>query len=106
MQKVTLLKLGGSILTDKNQPYTPLLENIKRLAKEIKMADTPLLLAHGSGSFGHTSAKLYGGKKGYESQIGIAKICHDVMKLNSIIMNILLEESLPAVALRALSMIL
>jgi len=106
MQKITLVKLGGSIITDKTRPYTPLVDNIRRMAKEIKMAGTPLLLAHGSGSFGHTSAKIYGGKRGYTSEMGIARVCHDAMKINNVIMDALIEEEIPAVALRPMSMIL
>ncbi len=106
MQKITLVKLGGSIITDKTQPYTPLIDNIKRIAREIKTAGTSLLLAHGSGSFGHTSAKIYGGKKGYTHRMGIARVCHDALKINTIVMDILLGEDLPAVALRPMSMML
>jgi isopentenyl phosphate kinase len=106
MQNITLVKLGGSIITDKTKPYTPLLDNIKRIAREIKVTETSLLLAHGSGSFGHTSARIYGGKKGYTSELGIARVCHDAMKINTIVMDILLEEGLPAVALRPMSMML
>ena len=58
------LKLGGSLITDKSQPYTARLEVIDRLAQEILQArqENPgllLLLGHGSGSFGHTPAHQY-----------------------------------------------
>src|SRR2546421_5094349 len=106
MKKITLVKLGGSIITEKSQPYTPRIDKIKRLVKELKTAESPLLLDHGTGSYGHTSATIYGGKKGYLSKLGIAKVCNDVMRINNILMAILIEEDLPAVALHPMSMVL
>src|SRR5512144_2558166 len=64
MTELALLKLGGSLITDKTRPYTARIEKIADLAREIAAAkrtrpDLPLLLGHGSGSFGHTAAKEY-----------------------------------------------
>ena len=38
MSELVLLKLGGSIITQKTEPNIPRLEVIKRLASEIKQA--------------------------------------------------------------------
>ncbi len=103
---ITLIKLGGSIITDKNKAYTTKPEVIKRLAKELKKSKNPFILAHGSGSFGHTSATKYGGKKGYKSKEGIAKVARDAMEINRIVMDILVEEGVAAVSFRPMSMIL
>jgi isopentenyl phosphate kinase len=105
-KKIILIKLGGSIITDKNKPYTAKLEIIRRLAKELKFAKKSIILAHGNGSFGHTSATKYGGKKGYKSKEGIAKVARDVTELDRIIIDILLKEGLPVVSFRPMSMIL
>jgi isopentenyl phosphate kinase len=104
-KQLTLIKLGGSIITNKDKPYTAKPEVIRRLAKELKKSKNPLILAHGSGSFGHTSATKYGGKKGYKSKVGIAKVARDAMEINRIVMDILVEEGLPAVSFRPMSMI-
>lgn len=104
--EITLIKLGGSIITDKSKPYTFRPEIVRRLAKEIKKANMPVILFHGSGSFGHTSAVKYGGKKGYKSRWGIAKVSRDAMEINRLVMDILIEEKLPAVSLRPMSMML
>ncbi len=66
---ITLLKLGGSLITDKDTPYTPRLDKLKSLALEIKSAldsdpSLCLILGHGSGSFGHVEAKKYGTRDG------------------------------------------
>jgi isopentenyl phosphate kinase len=107
MKNIFLIKLGGSVITDKNTPYTARTAVIKRLAKEIKASGlTSLVLAHGSGSFGHISAQKYGGKKGYKSKWGVAKVARDAMEINRIVMDVLIEEGLPAVSLRPMSMIL
>ena len=51
------LKLGGSLITDKDKPYTARTQVIADIAKEIVAArktdpDMELLIGHGSGSFG------------------------------------------------------
>src|ERR1700690_1641399 len=62
MTELVFLKLGGSLITDKTQPYTVRLDKLSILAKEIRAAlsETPnlrLVLGHGSGSFGHYAVK-------------------------------------------------
>jgi isopentenyl phosphate kinase len=69
MTKITLLKLGGSLITDKTLPYTPRLDVLARLSAEIADArradpELALVLGHGSGSFGHTAAKKHGTREG------------------------------------------
>ena len=68
-KEIVLLKLGGSLITDKDTPYTPRLDKLKELALEIKtvLDSTPellLILGHGSGSFGHVAAKKHGTRDG------------------------------------------
>lgn len=105
---ILLIKLGGSSITDKRIPYEVREGVIRRLAKEIKKAGNKysLIISHGSGSFGHTSASKYGGKKGYKSLIGIATVSADAARLNQIVTDIFVEEGLPAVSLSPMSMIL
>ncbi len=107
MKNVILIKFGGSIITDKNVPYKARPYVIRRLVKELKrIKDASIVLAHGSGSFGHTSAKEFGGKKDYKSKWGIAKVARDAMEINKIVMDILIEEGLPAISLRPMSMMM
>lgn len=72
-ERVVLLKLGGSLITDKARPDTPRPEVLQRLAREIAegVRDWPgerrLVLGHGSGSFGHEAAARYRIHEGLES---------------------------------------
>jgi isopentenyl phosphate kinase len=76
--KTIFLKLGGSLITDKDKPYTPRLDKLASLALEIKtvLNSSPnlvLILGHGSGSFGHTAAKKYGTRDGILDPKGLKK---------------------------------
>jgi isopentenyl phosphate kinase len=64
MKELVFLKLGGSLITDKTQPYTPQLDIIKDLAIQIATAlqtqpNLRLVIGHGAGSFGHVPASEY-----------------------------------------------
>ena len=71
MADVVLLKLGGSLITEKARPDTARPEVIARLAGEIARAAAAapfrLIVAHGSGSFGHVAAKTHGIASGLRS---------------------------------------
>jgi isopentenyl phosphate kinase len=94
-----LLKLGGSVVTKKDLNFTPNLEQIRRLAEEIK--DTlpqKLIIIHGGGSFGHPVAKDYSINQGYRSPdqlIGFSKTHESMVKLNQIIVNEFHEIGVP-----------
>lgn len=106
MKSILLIKLGGSVITNKNIQYKAKTEVIKRLARELKKSKSSIILAHGSGSFGHPSAVKFGGKKGYKSKQGIAKVARDAMEINRIVMDVLIEQGLPAVSFRPMSILL
>jgi isopentenyl phosphate kinase len=107
---VQVLKLGGSVLTVKDEPMTADQESIRRLAEEIKAAwPTPLILVHGGGSFGHPVAEKYGIADGFisERQLpGYAKTHQAMVALNSIIMDALLDVGLPAISVTPSSFIM
>lgn len=59
-----LLKIGGSIISKKSEPFSLRPENIKRLCEEIykvqkENVNLRLLIGHGSGAFGHAVASKY-----------------------------------------------
>ncbi len=51
-----VLKLGGSLITDKRVPYSFREEVIRQIAKELK--GFKVVLVHGGGSFGHYEASI------------------------------------------------
>ena len=55
-----VLKIGGSILTDKSKELTARPDEIRRVAEEIASCPDDVVLVHGAGSFGHFPAKKYG----------------------------------------------
>ncbi len=64
MKELVFLKLGGSLITDKTKPYTPLLDVMDELALQVKTAlhshpELRVLVGHGAGSFGHVPASEY-----------------------------------------------
>jgi isopentenyl phosphate kinase len=106
LSELTLLKLGGSIITDKTKPFTARLDVIERLATEIKQAlvergdDLRLIIGHGAGSFGHEAAARYQTHKGgtdRASWLGFAEVAAAAAELNTIVMKILRQVGIPAI---------
>jgi isopentenyl phosphate kinase len=61
---LTIIKLGGALITDKRKPYTLRRNVLKRVTKEIADVLGPCVIIHGVGSFGHVPVierKLYKG---------------------------------------------
>jgi len=48
-----LIKLGGSIITNKKKPLSPRKAAINKIAKQFKKINEPFAVIHGGGSFGH-----------------------------------------------------
>lgn len=103
--KITLLKLGGSLITDKDKPYTPRLDKLNQLAAEIKSAldlnpGLTLILGHGSGSFGHTAAKKHGTREGVqtaEQWYGFAEVRYQAAELTRYVIQALLNAGVAAI---------
>ena len=103
---ITFLKLGGSLITDKRKTHTARPDVIKELAEEIFTAwepeRGPLLIGHGSGSFGHIPAKKYGTRNGVRTEAewaGFAEVHAEATALNRIVTDILRECGLPVLTL-------
>ncbi len=103
------LKLGGSLITAKARPATPRPTVIARLAQGIAQAmqENPkmrLVLGHGSGSFGHTTASRYGTHQGVRSPEewrGFAEVWYMASSLNRLVVEALRQAGLPAIAFPA-----
>jgi isopentenyl phosphate kinase len=108
--KPTIVKLGGSVITDKTVELTPKTEDINRLAEEIKRADMDnLIVVHGGGSFGHPAAQKYGIKEGLkeESQkAGFSETHHIMTVLNGLVMDAFVLHEMPALSIAPSSCII
>jgi len=104
-KEIIFLKLGGSLITDKDKPYTPRLDKLQSLALEIKtvLDSSPgllLILGHGSGSFGHTAAKKHGtrdGVKTSEQWHGFVEVRFQASELNRYVMESLINAGIAAI---------
>ena len=120
MKELVFLKLGGSLITDKTQPYTPRLDVIEDIALQIATAlqghpNLRLILGHGSGSFGHVAASEYHTRDGFPRPSplihrerdkteenywkGFAEVWYQASSLNRFVMKALHKTNVQAVAL-------
>ncbi len=97
-----LVKLGGSVITDKSKKRT-IRENIlKRLVDEIARSEKKVVLIHGAGSFGHILAKEGGLANGFQGEWQLeyfSKVQRDVRELNLHVLDALLDAGLRPVSL-------
>lgn len=120
MKELAFLKLGGSLITDKMKPYTPLLDVMDGLAQQIATSlktqpDLRLVIGHGAGSFGHVAASEYRTRDGYPRPSplthrerdateanywkGFAEVWYQAASLNRHVMEALHKAGLRTIAL-------
>lgn len=113
LNKLLFLKLGGSLITNKNQPNTVRQEILYRLAQEIAEAlrsdpKLSLIIGHGSGSFGHVAGKHYGTRQGVRTAqewLGFTKVWHAAQMLNRFVLDALTGAGLPVIGFSPFSSI-
>jgi isopentenyl phosphate kinase len=100
--KPTILKIGGSVITDKNGELAARTEAINRLAEEIQKANVKeLIIVHGGGSFGHPTAQKYGIKEGLREdtqKVGFSETHHVMTVLNGLVLDSLVWHNIPALS--------
>ena len=109
---IVVLKLGGSLITEKSKFKTIKREILQRVSYEIKNAldENPklkLIICHGGGSFGHILAKKYKLNKGYQSQTqikGVVETRHAMEILNKNIVEELINTGVNAISLQTSAM--
>ena len=105
---LTLLKLGGSLITDKAREATLRPAVLDRLAAEVAAAlaarpGLPLLMGHGSGSFGHFPGLRHGtrdGVRGRAGWLGYAEVAAAAGRLNRLVTDALLAAGVPVLSLQ------
>ncbi|AEH06895.1 isopentenyl phosphate kinase [Methanothermococcus okinawensis] len=126
---LAILKLGGSILCNKNIPFSIKWDNLDRISMEIRNAidkynnnnehgeynnndnsELSLIIIHGGGSFGHPVAKKYLNDKKdsnqfYNMKKGFWDIQKAMRRFNNIVIDELHNYDIPAVSIQPSSFI-
>lgn len=91
-----LIKLGGSIITNKQKPLTPNISAINKIAAQLKKVREPIIIVHGGGSFGHYWSVRYDmhTKPAKYSKKGVALVKNSMVELNKIILDSFLKNEL------------
>ena len=101
--KPIILKLGGSVITSKTEPFRAKPKVVDQIAKEVASAKCEkLIIVHGGGSFGHPMAKKYKIHEGfhYPDQIKGFSETHKAMEqLNQIVISAFLKENIPVISI-------
>lgn len=104
-----IIKLGGSVITDKTQPSTARLDVIEMLVREISAVQSrPIILVHGGGSFGHFLAEKHELRHGGHSKtkkLGVTQTFYEMARLGQIILSAFQKANRPAVSIHSSSII-
>ena len=112
-EDILVLKLGGSLLTDKSTPYKLKEEVLEAVATEIKECIDlglikSLVIVHGVGSFGHPPVLQYNLHKGFKEKdqlISMSKTQQIVNKFRNTIATKFLDKGIPINLMHASSMV-
>ena len=103
VKNLLVLKLGGSLLTDKTSPYTLKKEVLESIATEIQEClelglIESLVIVHGVGSFGHPPVLKYNLHRGFKDKdqlISMSKTQQIVNELRKTIADMFIEKNVP-----------
>lgn len=103
---IIILKIGGSVITEKGSISRARDAEIDRISNEIatfrKDSDSRLILVHGAGSFGHPQAMKYRINEGFDAQ-GVYLTHASVKLLNSKVVGSLNNAGVHALPVHPLS---
>lgn len=105
MKPIILIKIGGSLITDKKKPNSLKIKNLRLICQGIKRTQNcgrHLIIAHGQGSFAHIPAAKYRTKEGIlnkKSYKGIAKVSDTAAILNRIVIKEMLKVGINVVSI-------
>ncbi|MHA1302447.1 MAG: isopentenyl phosphate kinase [Candidatus Heimdallarchaeaceae archaeon] len=105
---VDVIKIGGSVITDKGKYATLKMNVLQRICKEISNWNKHAIIIHGAGSFGHIVAEKYDIVSGFknDSQIeGLIQIRFDMMQLNTKVVDVLRKKGMKAMVFQTSSIV-
>lgn len=96
-----LIKLGGSIITNKERPLSARRKAIESILKQIKKIKEPKIIVHGGGSYGHYWSVKYDmhTKPAKYDARGVAIVKNSMIELNKIILDIAVKNRINAYCL-------
>jgi len=97
-----LVKLGGSVITDKARLRSFKKSACERLAAELSTCRDEMVVVHGAGSFGHIEAKRHELHMGFrkDAQLEhVASVQRDVRELNLRVIEALISKGVRAVSI-------
>jgi isopentenyl phosphate kinase len=97
-----LIKLGGSVITDKKEYKRFNRDVVSRLCREIKDSGKDVIIVHGGGSFGHVLAKEFELHKGHirDGQIdAVARVSLDMRELSNMVIRELIDAGIPSASI-------
>ncbi len=91
-----LIKLGGSIITNKKKPLTPRKKTIDQIASTLRKIDEPIVIVHGGGSYGHYWSVKYNmhTKPAKYNIRGVSIVKNSMVELDKIILDSFLKNKL------------
>jgi isopentenyl phosphate kinase len=100
----TVLKLGGSVVTEKDAPETVDHSNLRRAAAAVAAAEE-LVIVHGGGSFGHHHAAQHdvSASEGTDDPEAVRAVHGAMRRLNDAVVDALAEAGSPAVPVHPFS---
>ncbi|AFS82115.1 isopentenyl phosphate kinase [Candidatus Nitrosopumilus sediminis] len=91
-----LIKLGGSIITNKEKPLSVRKKAIENISKSLRKINEPIIIVHGGGSYGHywsVKYDMHTKEKKYDLR-GVAIVKNSMIELNKIILDSMLKNKL------------
>jgi len=102
---VIVVKLGGSVVTEKSSPETVADDALARAADALAGHHRDLVLVHGGGSFGHPHAERHGvtTTEGTRDAAAVTDVHGAMTELNAAVVGAFAERGVPAVPVHPLS---
>jgi isopentenyl phosphate kinase len=91
-----IIKLGGSVITNKEKPHSPRKNSIDKIVRVLKKLDEPFVIVHGGGSFGHYWSVKYNmhTKPANYNSHGVSVVKNSMIELNKIVLDSFLKNKL------------
>jgi len=100
-RRIVVIKLGGSVITDKKRAFRANYRIMHRMARELARREEKLVLLNGAGSFGHIPVRRYGLDEGFSRRKtdGFSKTKLQLLRLQQILTSVLCSYGVPIVPL-------